>query len=120
MSDHVFMMKQHDLLELYQLLVLYQQTYHEGGEKSLSCWLDNISRHFQEKTGGDDIKKARNPRNAGRRKCYSESQDQEILVQYKNGDSFRCIASQIGCSVGHVQDMVKAQKKADSQAVYDN
>lgn len=105
------MMKQQDLLELYQLLVLYQQTYHECGEKSLSGWLDNISERFQEKTGGDDIRKARNPRNAGRRKLYSESQDQEILVQYRNGNSFRCIASRIGCSVGHVQDVVKAQRK---------
>lgn len=113
MADNRLMMKPQDLLELYQLLALYQRTYHEGGEKSLSGWLDDISGHFKDRTRGGDIKKASNPRNAGRRKYYSESQDQEILVQYRNGDSFRRIASRNGCSVGHVQDVVKAQKKTD-------
>lgn len=110
MADNRLMMKQQDLLELYQLLVLYQRTYQECEEESLSGWLDKISGHYQEKTGGNDIKKASNPRNAGRRKYYSASQDQDILTQYGNGDPFRCIASRIGCSVGHVQDVVNAQK----------
>lgn len=120
MTDNRLMMKQQDLLELYQLLVLYQRTYQEYEEKSLSGWLDKISEHYQEKTGRDDIKKARNPRNAGRRKQYSASQDQEILVQYRNGDSFRHIASRNGCSVGHVQDVVKAEKKQMHRPVYVN
>lgn len=132
MTDNRLMMKQQDLLELYQLLVLYQRTYQEYEEKSLSGWLDKISEHYQEKTGRDDIKKARNPRNAGRcflsdhgagdrrRKQYSASQDQEILVQYRNGDSFRHIASRNGCSVGYVQDVVKAEKKQMHRPVYVN
>lgn len=106
-----FMMKQQDLLELYQLLVLYQQTYCECGERDLSSWLNNISRHFQEKPGAGNVKEARNPRNAGRRKLYSQAQNQEILTLYGNGDSFRCIASRIGCSIGHVQDVIKTQGK---------
>ncbi len=42
----VLTMKEQDLLELYQLLSLYRQTYQEdeGAEKNLEGWLSKVAQ----------------------------------------------------------------------------
>lgn len=106
------MMKEQDLLELYQLLSLYRQTHYEEAEaeKTLEGWIEEVSRRYSERTGGKNIREGRNPRRAGRKKAYSEERDARIRELHKEGLSIRGIAKEAGCSSGHVQDVLRAQK----------
>ncbi len=109
----VLTMKEQDLLELYQLLSLYRQTYQEdeGAEKNLEGWLSKVAQRYKERTGGENVRAGRNPRKAGRKKAYTEEQEEKIRDLYKEGLSIRSIAKEACCSPGHVQDVIKAKKQ---------
>ena len=104
-------MKEQDLLELYHLLVMYRDTYHEEEEKDLGGWIQMVSVRYRERTGGKEIREGRNPRRAGRKRSYPESHDRKILELYQEGFSIRHIAEEAGCSPGHVQDVINRQKQ---------
>lgn len=108
-------MKGQDLLELYQLLSLYRQTYREdeGTEKDLDGWLSMVALRYAERTGGGNVREGRNPRKAGRKKAYTKEHDEKIGDLYRKGLSIRGIAREACCSPGHVQDVIKAQKTRD-------
>ena len=73
-------MNRQDLLELYQLVVMYNRCY--GLE--LKELLEGISEKYRKNTGGEDIRSSRNPRCAGRKKIYAEDTDRTIL-ELRNG-----------------------------------
>lgn len=106
-------MKGQDLLELYQLLSLYRQAYHEDGaaEKDLDGWLKAVAQRYKERTDGKDVREGRNPREAGRKRKYTEEQNEGIMHLYKEGLSIRRIAEEARCSPGHVQDVIKGKKQ---------
>lgn len=100
-------LKEQDLLELHQLLELYFQTYQEeknGIEETLS---ENISLHYRQVTNGKNIRSSSNPRNAGRKKVYGKDHDEKIRQMHVQKVSLRSIARELGCSVGHIQDVLK-------------
>lgn len=115
----ILAMKEQDLLELYQLLSLYRQTYQEDAEggKDLDGWLSIVALRYREQTGGKDVREGRNPRNAGRKKAYTEEQDERIRHLYGERLSIRGIAKESGCSAGHVQDVIK-KKHTTASWVY--
>lgn len=106
-------MKEQDLLELYQLLEIYQRVYQKDGERGWEELLEEIEKRYREYTGGDEIKLARNPRGAGRKRVYSEEKDRELLrLYYKEKQSLRNTAKEMGCSVGHVQDVIRRERQS--------
>ena len=51
---------------------------------------------------------ARNSRGAGRKRKRDEKEDRRILDMYETKDrSLRQIAKEAGCSLGHVQDVIR-------------
>ena len=96
-------MNRQDLLELYQLVVMYNRCY--GLE--LKELLEGISEKYRKNTGGEDIRSSRNPRCAGRKKIYAEDTDRTILELRNGGMTLREIAGTLQCSIGHVQDVLK-------------
>ena len=96
-------MNRQDLLELYQLVVMYNRCY--GLE--LKELLEGISEKYRKNTGGEDIRSSRNPRCAGRKKIYAEDTDKTILELRNGGMTLREIAGTLQCSIGHVQDVLK-------------
>lgn len=103
-------MKEMDLIELHQLLTLYRRTYLENGETDVAGLLDEIGREYRRVSGGKDIKAARNPREAGRKRAYTTEEDAEIAAIRASGKSIRETAREAGCSVGHVQDVLRKLK----------
>lgn len=105
-------MKGQDLVELYQLTEMYWRTHERDGRKGrfLEELLNDIEEEYRERTG-EEIREAGNPRKAGKKRSYSEKKEEEILHLYQEGRSFRQTAREAGCSVGHVQDVVKREKK---------
>lgn len=99
-------MKEMDLIELYQLLNLYRRTYRETGNKNLEGILTDIEGKYREYCRGADIRDARNPRGAGRRRQYTIEQDERVKNLCRSGMSMREVAKAVGCSVGHVQDVL--------------
>lgn len=97
-------MKRQDLIELYQLLVVYKQTYF--GNRNIEELIDEITDRFRN-AYKEDIKHVRNPRNAGRKCQYTEENIQMIKELRKNGYSLRKIAEEMGCSLGRVQNVLK-------------
>lgn len=96
-------MNRQDLLELYQLAVMYSRCY--GLE--LGELLEGISEKYRKNTGGEDIGSSSNPRGAGRKRVYTENTDRTILELRKSGMTLRGIAGTLHCSMGHVQDILK-------------
>lgn len=96
-------MNRQDLLELYQLAVMYARCY--GLE--LGELLEGISERYRKNTGGEDIRSCRNPRCAGRKRVYAENTDRTILELRSSGMILRGIAGALQCSTGHVQDVLK-------------
>ena len=96
-------MNRQDLLELYQLAVMYAGCY--GLE--LGELLEGISERYRKKTGGEDISSSRNPRCAGRKRVYAENTDRAILELRSSGMTLRGIAGALQCSTGHVQDVLR-------------
>lgn len=111
-------MKEMDLIELYQLLSLYRRTYEEEEVKSLTELLERVGGRYRKRSGGKDIIQARNPREAGRKRKYTEKEDARIKEIYQSGKSMRETAKEAGCSVGHVQDVLK--KGVEGSGVYGN
>lgn len=95
-------MRAQDLIELYQLTALYKTTYDADLEKFLKM----ISECYQD-ISGQDITLASNPRQAGRQPKYTADQNNNIIRLYQSGMSYRQIAKEIGCSIGHIQSVVK-------------
>ena len=102
MASELEMSKQ-DMIELYQLLRLYSNTYHV--KKDTAELLENVYQRY-EKVYGEDIREAHNPRNAGRKKQYSDEIDQRILDLRKEKYTLRKIAEIEGCSLGRVQKVL--------------
>lgn len=96
-------MNRQDLLELYQLAVMYSKCY--GLE--LGELLEGISEKYRKNTGGEDIRTSNNPRGAGRKRVYAENTDRTILELRNSGMTLRGIAGTLQCSTGHVQDVLK-------------
>ena len=99
-------MNRQDLLELYQLTVMYARCY----DLELGELLEGISETYRKNTSGEDILSARNPRRAGRKRVYTENTDRAILELRSNGMTLRGIAGTLQCSTGHVQDVLKRQE----------
>ena len=102
-----FEMKEQDLLELYQLTTMYRMCY----GTDLGAFLKEIGEKYQKATGGGDIRAARNPRGAGRKRVYTCETDQLILELRGSGMTLRRVAEATQCSVGHVQDVIKRQRE---------
>ncbi len=96
-------MNRQDLLELYQLTVMYARCY----DLELGELLEGIREKYRKNTGGEDIRSSRNPRCAGRKRVYAENTDRTILELHNRGISLRGIAGTLQCSIGHVQDVLK-------------
>ena len=99
-------MRRQDLVELYQLIGLYERTYGEDWGKKK----EGIENTYYRITG-KAIREARNPRGGGRKRKYREEENQAILEGYQNRKSLRQIAREVGCSVGHVQDVIREKRK---------
>lgn len=104
-------MKEMDLIELHQLLLLYRRTYLEIEETTVSCLLEEIGEKYRYISGGQDIKTAHNPREAGRKKKYTSEQNARIVEIRSSGKSIRETAREAGCSTGHVQDVLRSMEK---------
>lgn len=100
-------MKEQDLVELYQLCRMYKGTYSSAGREAAGELMQEIEREYRERSGGGEIAVARNPRRAGRRRIYKEETDKRIQELDGEGMSKRGIAKEIGCSLGHVQDVLR-------------
>lgn len=99
-------MKRQDLLELYQLAVIYTRCY----GLDLEELLEGISEKYRKNTGGEDIRTSHNPRRAGRKRVYTEHTDRRILELRNSGMTLRAITERLQCSIGHVQDVLKRQE----------
>ena len=99
-------MNRQDLLELYQLASMYGKCY----EGEIHGLLEDISEKYRTVTGGEDIRGARNPRKAGRKRIYMENTDGMILDMRRKGMPLRRIADMAQCSTGHVQNVLKRHR----------
>lgn len=107
------MMEAWELLELYQLLRMYKSELalrHVRTEEAVAL-MGVIANDYRERTEGKDIKKAGNPRGGGRKRKYTQEQDQEIIEIYAERKSMRETAAQAGCSLGHVQDVMRRYRE---------
>ena len=107
----MLIMKEMDLIELHQLLSLYRRTYLEAEETTVSGLLKEVGEKYKYISGGQDIKTARNPREAGRKKIYTPEQNVRIAEIMSSGKSIRETAREAGCSTGHVQDVLRSMKE---------
>ena len=110
MIDSGVHMNEKDLAELYALLSLYRRTYQEDGNKTPDELLEDISRLYRKLRRGKDIRDVRNTRGAGRKKVYSNEDNQKIREIYESCRSMRKTAKEAGCSLGHVQDVIHPKK----------
>lgn len=99
-------MSRQDLLELYQLTAEFNREYESNHACSM---LEEIKESFAEHYG-EDITKARNPREAGRKKKYDEKTDNRILELKKQGKTVRNIAQEAGCSVGYAEAVLQRHR----------
>lgn len=95
-------MKRQDLEELHQLLSLYGRSY---GSKEAEKLLEEVAGCYSN-SYGEDILEKRNPRNAGRKRQYTEADKRQIRELRKEGLTLRKIANKTGCSVGYVQGVL--------------
>lgn len=93
-------MQAKDLLELYQLMTMYQQVYSSEGI-DVSEVIDHISGQYYEKTG-KRIQEASNPRNAGRKRIYPDEVRAQISRWKAEGITYREISRRTGCSLGFI------------------
>lgn len=101
-----FDMTRKDLIELYQLISLYKRTYPLRNADAVADLMNEISSIYSEITG-NDIRTAHNPRLAGRHPKYDNAIKERILLLHSTGSSHRAISSEIGCSYGYVQKILK-------------
>lgn len=102
---NVLTMKEQDLVELYQLLRMYRMVYSADMENNPEGLMQRIRNEYMQKTG-NEIAVATNPRGAGRKPVYKKDFNKQILDLRENGLSLRKIATVMGCSVRHVQDVI--------------
>ena len=103
-------MKCQDLIELFQLLHLYRRTYlNAENQNGVLEILTGISTAYRNITH-ENILEARNPRGAGRKRIYTETEDQKIREMHREGMSIRKIAATAHCSPGHVQDVIRKKE----------
>lgn len=95
-------MKKQDIEELSQLLRLYENTYRSKDAERL---LEEIATLYKEQYG-KSIFDAKNPRNAGRKKKYTENERKQVLKCRSEGMTIREIARKTGMSVGNVQKLI--------------
>ena len=119
MTDSGIHMSEMDLAELYALLSLYRRTYQEEEKKPLGELLEDIRGLYRKRSNGKEIRDVRNTRGAGRKKVYSEEEDQKIRKIYESCRSMRKTAAEAGCSLGHVQDVIHP-KKAERYWMYND
>lgn len=100
-------MKRQDLVELYQLCRMYKGTYSGAGREAAEKLMQEAEREYRERYGEGDISEAKNPRGAGRRRIYKEEINKRIKELHGEGMSKRGIAKELGCSLGHVQDVIR-------------
>lgn len=98
-------MRRQDMIELYQLLWLYSRTYHPETTETERL-IEALETRYKE-AYGQELRQARNPRDAGRKKVYTEETEQRIIELHKKNYSLRRIAREEGCSLGKVQDVLK-------------
>lgn len=103
-------MKEMDLIELHQLLSMYRRVYLETDETIVRDLLEEIGGKYRDLTKGKDIQRARNPREAGRKRIYTREQDENIIRIRKSGKSIRETAKEAGCSPGHVEDLLRRRR----------
>ena len=113
-------MKKMDLIELYQLLSVYRRTYTDEDGQNITEILSNIEGHFRDQCGGKDIRDARNPREAGRKRKYTDAEDARIKELRASGMSIRGISRAVGCSAGHIQDVLNREKERPRPWMYLN
>lgn len=102
-------MKKQDLVELYQLCRVYVQA-HDGAGRAAAEKLMQAADAEYLGMGYGHIVTAGNPRGAGRKAVYPDETNRKIQALHAQGMSKRRIAKEIGCSLGHVQDVTKAAK----------
>ena len=99
-------LKRQDMEELHQLLSLYERTY---GSKEAGVLLVEVEQRYSNRYR-EDVQGRRNPRNAGRKKRYTEGDQKQIRELREEGLNIREIAQKTGCSVGYVQGVLSAPK----------
>lgn len=102
-------MKELDLIELYQLLRMFQTVYPEDGQ--IGEVMEKVKYEYGRYNKGKAIDSAHNPRGAGRKRKYTEVENETILKLYSEGRSMRKAAEAYGCSLGHVQDVIRRMKE---------
>lgn len=105
------MMRKKDLIELYQQLKLYKSVYPEDSQLTLPELITAVEGRYRDREHGEDIRSQTNPRDAGRKPVYSEQQNQKIYSMYQEKITLRRIAEESGCSVGHVQDVIRKKEQ---------
>lgn len=95
-------MKRQDLEELHQLLSMYKRTYES---KEVMDLLEEVEQRYSN-SYKEDICKRRNPRNAGRKRQYTEADKNQIHKLREEGLTLRRISEKTGCSVGYVQGVL--------------
>ena len=105
MKHRSIAMKEHELLELYQLLREYYYCYDRSIDAA--AVLAEIEDIFADQTNGKDVTKLGNPRRAGRKKTYSEETNNKILELRNEGKTVREVAALVGCSIKHVEDVIR-------------
>jgi len=96
-------MEEQDLLELYQMLMLYARTY---GSREAELLLYEVSERYSNSYGRGRISEKKNPRKAGRKRQYTEEEKNKIKSFRKKGMTIREIAKETGGSVGYVQGVL--------------
>ena len=103
-------MKNMDLIELYQLLRMFQCVHPEDGQ--IGEVMEKVRHEYGRHNKGKVIDKAHNPRGAGRKRKYTEEEDERILKLYNEKKSMRKVSKAYGCSLGHVQDVIRRMEEA--------
>ncbi len=103
-------MTEHDFGETYTFLELFLQTYvvHEDEVKIvLQTILETYMLEYNKVDPIRALKTLRNPRNAGRKKHISDSEESRIWELHSKGHSIRCIAEETGVPKSSVQRLLK-------------
>lgn len=104
-------MKRQDMEELWQLLEMYERTY---GGNAVSELRKEVTLRYNGITG-KNISEQKNPRGAGRKEKYTETEKQRIRELRDRGTSVRGIAEETGCSVGYIQGVLRDALKRGVQ-----
>lgn len=104
-------MKRADLLEVYE------RAYGERPCLSVGELKKGLEEKYARMTGVE-IQRAGNPRGAGRKRRYTEEENDNIMELYRKGMPLRQISEKSGCSVGHVQDVIRERDRERNSQGY--